>query len=463
MVRPNILFVFSDQHRWSDLGCYGHQEIQSPHFDAFAEEGVCFENCLSNCPLCVPARGTLLTGQLPLKHGAIGNDLPIRPETTSVADVLNMAGYHTGYVGKWHLAGVPRHQAIPPGRGRLGFKEWKVANCSHDYMNSYFDDEDCRRHPIEGYEPTAQTNLAIDFIKRNRNQEEPWALWLSWGPPHDPYRAIPQHWLDQYPADKLSLAPNVRLPVTKNPHNTWDEAQLRQAMQGYYAHISALDAEFGRILHCLTQTDQENQTLVVYTSDHGDMLGSHGCRDKQLPYEESIHIPLLMRWPELGLSGRRRQLIGLADLAPTLLGAVGLSFPDATDGQDLSSLLTDCEAPGPDQIYLMDYTACHQSFDRGTPAWRAIRTQDHLFAKTSDGRPWLFFDLNRDPLQRNNLIGRPELMQDAQALGRALDALVEKHDAYYDPEALIPWCGLLEAWNESQREFNLPQIATSTT
>jgi arylsulfatase A-like enzyme len=453
----NIVFVFSDQHRQRSLGCYGDPGVRTPNFDAFAREAVCFDNCLSNSPLCVPARGTLLTAQLPLQHGAIGNDLPIRQDVTSVAHVLNHAGYHTGYVGKWHLAGVPRDQFIHDGPGRLGFTEWKAANCTHDYLNSYYDDEEDNRHPIVGYEPTTQTDLAIDFISRNQNRK-PWALWLSWGPPHDPYHDVPKQWLDLYSPDEIELAANVRFPVNLNGRQYRAEPELRKAIQGYYAHISALDHEFGRLLTALERTGQTANTLVVYTSDHGDMLGSHGLMNKQLPYEESVKVPLLIRCPGNHALGRRRQLIGLSDLAPTVLGTVGLSFPKPVHGRNFSSLLHDPKAPGRESVYLIDYTACHQSCDRGTPAWRALRTEKHLLAKTCTGDPWMFFDIQQDPEEMQNLLDTEYDHDTYSTLSHQLDQAVATDDAYLEPEPLIQKYGLTAEWNRSQNHFSYPLI-----
>ena len=459
MNKPNLLFVFSDQHRACDLGCYGNREVDSPVLDAFAAEGLRFTQYFSNNPLCVPARASLLTGLLPFKHRAIGNDLRIRTSVWSIADVLNSAGYRTGYIGKWHLAGVPRAQAIPPGRGRLGFTEWKVANCTHDYLHSYYDDNAGIRHPISGYESTTHTDLACDFI---RNPDpKPWALYLSWGPPHDPYRDVPAQWLEKYDPRKLTLRPNVELPVVVNRNDedqSLKEGDLRQSLQGYYAHISALDHEFGRLLTALAETGQAHNTIVIYTSDHGDMLGSHGWLDKQLPFEESVGIPLLVRWPEKIAPGVRSALLGLVDLPVTLLGAMSLKFPEPTDGKDYSSLFLDEKASGPDAVYLTEYTASHRAHDRGTPAWRAIRTMRHLFAKTSDGKPWLLFDLEKDPYQQHNRVGDPALSSEESALGRQLDSFVATYDAYCSPTELLISQGLRDDWNESQRFFGIPEI-----
>ena len=141
-MKKNLLFIFSDQHRAMDLGCYGNSQVKTPELDGLSRLGTTFLNCVSNTPLCVPARGSILTGLMPIKHRAATNDLPISENVISIAHVLKEAGYHTGYIGKWHLAGVPRDKYISKGKGRLGFEEWKVCNCNHEYLDAYYYDEE---------------------------------------------------------------------------------------------------------------------------------------------------------------------------------------------------------------------------------------------------------------------------------------------------------------------------------
>ena len=163
MKRPNILFVFSDQHRFCDLGYAGNPEVETPNLDSLAREGAHFTHAYTSCPLCVPARGTLLTSLHALRHGAAANDRAIKNDCTSVAHVLTGAGYNTAYIGKWHLGGVPRNQFITKER-RLGFEYWRGCECNHNYLSAYYDDNDNVRHLIDGYEPITQTNLAIEYM-----------------------------------------------------------------------------------------------------------------------------------------------------------------------------------------------------------------------------------------------------------------------------------------------------------
>lgn len=455
--QPNILFVFSDQHRWCDLGCYGNADVISPNFDRFAQNGLQFNQCVSNAPVCVPARGSLLTGLYPLKHRAITNDLPIRTDVGSVADVLNDAGYHTGYIGKWHLGGVPRNQEILDGH-RLGFKEWKVNNCDHSYMSSFYCDEQNVRHEIDGYDAETYTSLAIDFMERSC--DTPWGLWLSWGPPHDPYFDVPQKYLDLYADKQLSLRGNVPGKIIDRLDRRWDREQVEKNLHGYYAHITALDDQFGRIFQTLEKTGQLENTMIVYTSDHGDQLGSQGWTNKQLPFEESVRVPLLMRGPGVrqGICG---ELIGLTDLPASLLSQVGLKLP-ASDGDDLSALFSDSDAVGQDACYIFDLVPCHQSTWRGTDAWRGLRTKTHTYACHADGLPWVLFDNIADPEQKNNLAGSP----DFQTLENRMHQMTIGFSEQYD--ALLPWPellvqnGLVAEWNKSQRHFGLPELCDVT-
>ena len=208
----NLVFVLSDQHRVFDLGCYGNHHVQTPALDAFARRATRFTQCISNSPLCVPARGSLLTGCLPIRHGAITNDLPLREDVTTIANVLHDAGYATGYVGKWHLDGIPRDKPIADAVRRRGFSECKAYNCNHEYYRGYYYDEKNQRISVEGYEPITQTDLAVDFIERRHR--EPFALFLSYGPPHDPYDQVPERHLSSYRDQALPLRPNVPETIT---------------------------------------------------------------------------------------------------------------------------------------------------------------------------------------------------------------------------------------------------------
>lgn len=456
--KPNILFVFSDQHRWTDMACAGNADVLTPNFDRFARRGVNISGCISQSPLCVPARGSLLTGLYPMAHRALANDLPVDAAAPSVAHALARSGYHTGYLGKWHLNGVPRELPVPKER-RLGFTEWKVNNCHHGYTHSYYFDEENQRHDTGRYDAEAYTTLGIDFIERGAKRDQPWGLWLAWGPPHDPYQDMPPEDLARYEGKSLPLRPNVpdRILDRLHPERLWDRAQAERNHQGYYAHITALDAQFGRLMEALERTGQLDNTIVIYTSDHGDQLGSQGFTNKQLPYEESIRVPLLAAGPGISPGVTSPALISLTDLPVSLLALAGVAMPEA-DGADHRAVLAGTDAVGSSACYIFDLIPCHQSAARGTPAWRGVRTPSHTYACRDDGTPWVLFDNAADPFQMQNLVNDPAMAALQQDLHAATAAFAQKHDALTPWPELLRANGLVEAWNKSQQFFGLPLL-----
>ncbi|MET3873453.1 arylsulfatase A-like enzyme [Puniceicoccus vermicola] len=393
-----------------------------------------------------------------MRHGAVANDLPIDTDLESVAHVLNRAGHESGYIGKWHLAGVPRDQSVPA-EERMGFQSWKVRQCSHDYLNPEYHDESGVLHKVPGYEPEIQTDLAKSFI--SENQSNPWGLVLSWGPPHDPYDKVPEKYRKLFDPEKLKLRPNVPEMIRHNLKKEVSQETIREWMAGYYAHIAGLDEQFGRLVQHVKDLGLWENTLIVYTSDHGDLLGSQGLTLKQLPYEESAHIPLILGGgvPELR-QGECKELIGFVDLFPTLLGMMGLSYSTEIDGSDLSQLLRCESAKGREEIYLYNPIPCHHGVDRGDGCWRAIRKGNHVFAlNLDDDSDWFLYDVVQDPFQLNNLLGKSE--EDdrvASELRRDLMREVGRYDAALPWPELIDQLGLRDRWNTSQRYFDLPEM-----
>ena len=196
--KPNVVFVFADQWRAQATGYAGDTNVRTPNLDRLAARSVNFENAVSCCPVCSPYRASLLTGQYPLTHGVFLNDVPLRNEAVSLAEVYRNAGYETAYIGKWHLDGNHRSAFIPRER-RQGFDFWKVLGCTHAYNNSfYYGDEDVKLK-WEGYDAIAQTREAQQYI-RDHAGGPPFLLVLSWGPPHDPYETAPQKYRDSVQA-----------------------------------------------------------------------------------------------------------------------------------------------------------------------------------------------------------------------------------------------------------------------
>ncbi|MCL4508843.1 MAG: sulfatase [Chloroflexi bacterium] len=439
---PNLLFVFCDELRRDATGYSGNPDVHTPAIDKLAAEGVQFRQAVANTPVCTPSRGCLLTGCWPQRHGAISNDLPIDPASPSIARALNGAGYRCGYIGKWHLGGIPRSRFVPPGPERLGFDAfWASWNCHHQYLRPrYFLDTPDPIQP-EGYEPAIQTDLALTFLQdhHEHHQEQPFCLFLSWGPPHGPYRPLPPGYEDRYDPATLHLRPNAV-----------DTPQERTDLAGYYAHMTAMDDQFARLMTALDQHGLRDDTLVVFASDHGSMLGSHGYHNKQFPYEESCGVPLVMRWPpRLSPGSVSDLLIGIVDYAPTLLGLLDVPVPPAMQGRDLTASITG-GAPGPDSQYLQELVCCDQARQVHMLPWRAVRTRHATYVRNTAG-PWLLFDNTRDPYQEHNLIGE----ESARGLQVRLEATLQGYtQALDDPlesaEAVLTRYDKTEAWAERE-------------
>jgi len=319
--------MFTDQQRASTLGCMHDEPVHTPNLDSLASEGILFTNAIANTPVCSPSRASLITGKHALTCPMLANDMRLPEDELSIADVLKGEGYRTGYVGKWHLDGISRHMFTPPGRRRHGFDDyWAAYECNHNYFDCKWYEDDCPDlKRVKGYDADIQTDQAMGFLERF--QDEPFCLFLSWGPPHSPYRVVPQEFLDMYPPEDIPLRPNVESPDPRD-------------IAGYYAHCTAIDRNVGRLLRALDRLGLADKTLVVFSSDHGDLLWSHGHLGKQHPYEESIHVPLIMRWPGHLAKGQESDLlISIADYVPTMLGLGGFHVPDWMNGVDMGGTI----------------------------------------------------------------------------------------------------------------------------
>lgn len=439
--RPNVLFIFPDQMQARAMGCAGHPDVRTPHLDRLAAEGTRFTHAVANCPVCTPSRGTILTGRYPLAHGAASNDLPLREDVPAFGDLFAAAGWRTGYVGKWHLDGVPRARFTPPGPRRHGFQDWAAWNCSHQYFRAQYFRDEPTPIAIDGYEPCAQTDLALDLLRAHSH--EPFCLFLSWGPPHPPYAQVPAEDRAAYDPQALTLGGNLRDPD-------------RRVLADYYAAITALDREVGRLLGALEGLGLSERTIVVFTSDHGDMLFAHGLREKQKPWDESILVPLIFRQPGTLPAGRvSGELFSTADLLPTLLRLAGLPVPPGVQGQDLSAVVRGAEgACGPSSAFLINAIPVDSPADIGQGEWRGVRTRRHTYAAGLSG-PWLLYDNEADPLQLRNLVASPGHEPVLVALQAELRQWLQRTD---DP--FLPWpehvrrMGRSDLWNERERAMH---------
>jgi arylsulfatase A-like enzyme len=470
--RLNLLFITVDQMRWDVLSAAGHPVVETPNLDGLANNGVMFQNAYSATPSCIPARAAILTGMSQRSHGRVGyqDHVPWTYEHTLPGE-LARAGYHTQCVGKMH---------VYPARNLVGFHHVVL----HDgYLHAYrfrdrisaaehFDQVDdymqwlrqtagagldltdlgldCNAstvarpwHLPEHLHPTNwAVTQSIDFLRR-RDPGKPFFLWTSFVRPHSPLDP-PQAYFDMYKDAEMPDPPvGDWVDITAAERGVADptasfgklpKKRLNRARAGYYALISHLDDQIGRLLAALTEAGVLHNTLVIFTSDHGEMLGDHHYFRKSLPYEGSAKIPLLA-CDFSGTLGFKRglrvnQVVELRDLMPTLLEAAGVPIPDTVEGHSLLAL---CRGE--------------------SAAWREYIHGEHVYGRLSnhyvtDGREkyiWFsqtgqeqFFDLAADPREERNLAGRSE-MENRVSLwrNRLISALAGREEGFVDQGRLV--------------------------
>ena len=437
---PNVLYVFSDEHRACSLPGEPYNDALAPNITKFARENLSFRNCISNYPVCSPYRAILQTGKWPYHNTVIDNcsakppRIGLRSDPESLGNTFRHSGYYTGYIGKWHLS-EDDSEFIPPGVRRQGYEDWHVwANTNVHFDKSFtFDQSTGQKIKPRGYNCTLMTDQAVEFIRdRTRGIEtKPWMLVVSWNPPHPVYDDAPAEEMRLYDPTALRQRPNVQF--SDRFRLTATEAILRWTEQGYYAHITAVDKEFERLLLVLDETGQADNTIVVYTSDHGDLMGSHGYIGKRMPQEESCKVPFIVRYPGVTPHGGESNILFSAiDIYPSLCGLAGIRVPPHCEGSDLSASMRGQKIKGPESVFLMHIEKFHASGGVNNPAviFRGIRTDRFTYAVADDGR-WCLYDNREDPYQQHNLVADPQrtaLMHDLDGL--VLDWLKKASDPY---------------------------------
>ncbi|HET8548756.1 MAG TPA: sulfatase [Bryobacteraceae bacterium] len=380
--RPNLLFIVADTWRGQALPSAGDRDLIAPNLVRLASECVSFHRAYTSYPVCCPARAAMLTGRFPHAAGVPHNHMRLPLEQNTMSAELKRAGYRTGYIGKWHLDGRENPGFVSPER-RRGFDYWAAYNVAHQHYGSvYFRDSP---EPIRpgGFEPDYQADLAIEFIGQTSTQ--PFFLYLSWVAPHAPLTPPTRHAV--YDPHRIHLRANV-------PANR--EAQTRKDAAAYYGLCTAVDENLGRVLSEVDACDLTEDTIVVFTSDHGIMLGSHGLDGIDLPYEESARIPLLIRYPRrLKARTENRALVSNVDYAPTLLALCGAPVPGGMQGANLADWLIGGERRR-DAIYAEG--------GLGTPQeWRMIVHGMDKIVVDSKLHATHLYRLDHDPYELTNL------------------------------------------------------------
>ena len=411
-VQPNVIFILTDQWRASALGYAGDDVVQTPQLDKFAKESVNFKNAVSVLPVCTPYRASLMTGRYPTSTGMFINDLYLPSEELCMAEIFNDAGYTTAYLGKWHLDGHGRKDNVAPDR-RQGWQFWKGSECDHHYPKEhYYDNMDTTARYWDGYSTYAIAGEANRYMQQQATGQQPFCLFVSIGTPHFPHSTAPEEFMNLYPKEKLKLPDNV-----PDDMKEWAYEEL----QGYYAHCSATDKAIGEIIDKTKELGIYENSIIVFTSDHGEMMGSHGFRPymKHQPYSESANIPFLISYPgmEANKGKTAKAAITTPDILPSLLSLCKINIPESIEGYDVSGII---KAPAKDPERAALYmNPCPFAIAYPTNEYRAIRTASYTYVKTPAG-PSMLFDNQKDPTQLNNLVNQKDLAETQNNLDEKL-------------------------------------------
>ena len=445
--RPNVVFIMTDDHAAHAVSAYGSRVNETPALDRLAREGVLFRNAFVTNSICTPSRAAILTGLYSHKNGVpvfnrFDGSQPTLPK------LLQAAGYHTGIVGKWHLGSDP-----------TGFDRWEILPGQGVYNDPILYTATGEKTYAGRYATDVITDLALDFI-RERPKDRPFFLMLHHKAPHREWtpderhrrifenRVIPEPptlwddyatrtdalrenrqrvaddltrrdlkleppaglsgeekaaWLSFKPTEVEVARDGKALTLSEDALARW---KYQRYMQDYLACVQSVDDNVGRLLDFLRQSGLERDTIVVYTSDQGFFLGDHGLFDKRFMYEESLRIPLLVRWPAVVRPGSRSDALALnVDFAPTFLEAAGVAVPAAMQGRSLLPLLRgELPADWRSAIYYRYY---HDPGHHDTRAHYGVRTATHKLIYYWTKRQWELFDLRADPQELRNLYAQP--------------------------------------------------------
>jgi len=405
--KKNLIYLFADQWRASAVGFEKEEPVYTPNIDEFCEEATKCDHAFSTFPLCSPHRASLLTGKYPLSLNFFTNcktglSMRLMDEEIGIGEVLKEHGYQTAYIGKWHLDEPEENHSFmplsgarvwdaftPPGVRRHGFDYWYSYGACDEHMSPHYWMDTPKSEQVHQWSAEHETDKAIEYLKVKRAKEKPFALYLSWNPPHSPYDQVPEKYLSIYRNKDISLRRNVEFENLH--HHTGETVPYRKddlvlATKQYYAAVSGLDDQFGRLVQFLKAEGLYDNTIIVLSSDHGDMLGSHGLMGKHVWYEEALRIPFIIRIP-----GNRKNIchtcMASQDIMPTLLALLDLPIPKGVEGEDSSIYLTEgvedlervsfiCACPGR-EILIKKFQDC--GLNPANYGWRGVRSQNYTY------------------------------------------------------------------------------------
>ncbi|MBT3202100.1 MAG: sulfatase [Phycisphaerales bacterium] len=448
--RPNVVFILTDDQRWDMMSCAGHPFLKTPNLDRIAAEGALFENMFVTTSLCSPSRASFLSGLYAHTHGVVNNFTDYPSQMPSFPMRLQKEGYETAYIGKWHM-GEKDDSARP------GFDYW----VSHKGQGKYFDNTfniNGKREVKKGYYTTRVTDLAVDWIKRDRTK--PFVMILGHKAAHTPFtpEAKYEKTFDdidvKYPDSAFALEGkpewvNQRIdtwhgiygPIygfrKKFPDTTPESVkEFAHFVRSYTATIKSIDDSVARVYAALKVTGQLDNTVLIFAGDNGMFLGEHGMTDKRTMHEESIRVPLLVRYPGAIKAGTRiPQMVLNIDLAPSVLELCGAAPLKKVHGMSWAKLAAGKSDKWRDAWY---YEYNYETQFPYTPNVRGVRTDrwKYVHYPHGDGKPDRhkseLYDLKNDPGELKNLIDDPAQAENVKQLAKKLDELMSQTDALPD-------------------------------
>jgi arylsulfatase A-like enzyme len=436
--KPNFLFVYTDDQRWDAMGVVQREQgeqgrfpfLETPNMDRLASEGVRFRNAFVTLPLCAPSRAAFLTGRYNHLNGVANNHTPFPEESVTYASLLKSAEYATGYIGKWHMG---RQRGKRPGFDYSAsfVGQGRYVDCPFEINGVHT--------PTSGWVDDVSTDYAITFLEQHRN--EPFALVVGFKTCHGPFQP-PERAAERFAGGHARSVPNLDIRAI---YSSGDERPPRRSRRAgrhgggnsninlnYFRCISAADDNLGRLLDALDELDLADDTMVVFTSDNGYYLGEHGLGDKRSAYDESLRIPLLVRYPKQFLrTAAPKELVLSIDLAPTILDAAGVTIPPEMQGRSLAPLLTG-KATDWRRAFLAEYFR-ENAFPQ-TPTLVAVRTETAKLITYPGHDEWIeLFDLASDPYETKNLVAEPKSKKLLAEMQKELQRQIES-TGYETPE-----------------------------
>ncbi len=439
--KPNLLLILTDQQRADTMAVYGNRRYRVPVMNRLASESIVFERCYASQPVCTPSRGSIMTGLWPHSHGCVANGIPLRAETPALPEIVNDPSYRTAYFGKWHLGDEcwPQHgfqewistenkYDFSPGRDRAKRSDYHYFLLQHGYRpdaDGQFSKGNANR-PLEHTKAAFLGMKASEFILTNRSQ--PWILNVSHLEPHRPYEG-PLN--DLHSEEEAPVPPNYPgIPVEREPacyerfradnrrkgYNLKERAVVQRLNRNYAGLCSLVDQALGRMLWALQASGQAENTIVVLTADHGEMMGAHSLLAKMVMYEESVRVPLLIHAPFRHTRQiRAGQPVSNVCILPTLLELMGVKAPESLEGESLLPLAQGGQLRE-------DHVFIEWNEPPDGPVARVVVSPQGWKLAQYHKDNCLLFDRGRDPLEMSNLYYRAGSRETVRRLRAKLEA-----------------------------------------